>query len=59
MDLGPVVVICSDGFMVDGGWQMGHDESQLICGEERRSVKPTDGEFGFRLDKIEHRLSEP
>lgn len=49
-----MVVISSDGFMVDGGWRVGHNESQCLCGEERRSVNLTDGEFGFRLDKIEH-----
>lgn len=58
MDLGSVVVIYSDGFVVDGGWRMGHDESQLLCGEERRSVNRIDGEFDFGLDKIGHRLSE-
>ena len=49
-----MVVIYSDGFVVDGGWRMGHDESQLLCGEERRSVNRTDGEFDFGLDKIGH-----
>ena len=58
MDLGSVVMIYSDGFVVRGGWRMGHDESQLLCGEERRSVNRTDGEFDFGLDKIGHWLSE-
>ena len=54
MDLGLVVVICSNGIVVDGGWRMGHNEIQLLCREERRSVNRSDGEFDFGLDKIRH-----
>ena len=53
-DLGLVVVICSNGIVVDGGWRMGHNESQLLCREEQRSVNRSDSEFDFGLDKIRH-----
>ena len=33
---------------------MGHDESQLLYGEEQKLVNRIDGEFDFGLDKIGH-----
>ena len=45
LDLGPMVVIWSNGFVVDG-----HNENQLLSGEKQRSINRNNGEFGFRLD---------